>query len=103
MATSSASAAAPCGSPIASCNSPKINKSNVGYGLPAGVRYWRGYFHGAEMNRLSVCLVAQNEQDNLPRVLRSVAGIADEVVVVDGGSTDQTQKVAGEAGAKVFR
>jgi glycosyltransferase involved in cell wall biosynthesis len=54
------------------------------------------------MNRLSVCLVAQNEQDNLPRVLRSVQGIADEVVVVDGGSVDRTREVAQEAGAKVF-
>jgi glycosyltransferase involved in cell wall biosynthesis len=54
------------------------------------------------MNRLSVCLVAQNEQDNLPRVLHSVQGIADEIVVVDGGSTDRTQEIARELGAKVF-
>jgi glycosyltransferase involved in cell wall biosynthesis len=54
------------------------------------------------MNRLSVCLVAQNEQENLPRVLRSVQGLADEIVVVDGGSTDHTQETAREHGAKVF-
>jgi len=46
--------------------------------------------------------VAQNEQDNLPRVLRSVQGIADEVVIVDGGSVDRTREVAEESGAKVF-
>ncbi len=54
------------------------------------------------MNPLSVCLVVQNEQENLPRVLQSVQGIADEIVVVDGGSTDRTQEIAREYGARVF-
>jgi len=55
-----------------------------------------------EINRLSVCVVAQNEEENLPRVLESVRGIADEVVLVDGGSRDRTQEVAREHGAEVF-
>jgi glycosyltransferase involved in cell wall biosynthesis len=54
------------------------------------------------MNRLSVCLVAQNEQENLPRVLRSVQAMADEIILVDGGSTDRTQEIARDYGAKVF-
>jgi glycosyltransferase involved in cell wall biosynthesis len=54
------------------------------------------------MNRLSVCIVAQNEEENLPRVLKSVRGIADEVVVVDGGSSDRTGEVARGFDAKVF-
>jgi glycosyltransferase involved in cell wall biosynthesis len=54
------------------------------------------------MNGLSVCVIAQNEQENLPRVLHSVQGIADEIVVVDGGSTDRTQEIALEHGATVF-
>jgi len=56
----------------------------------------------ADMNSLSVCIIAQNEEENLPRVVRSAGGIADEVVVVDGGSTDRTQEIARELGATVY-
>jgi glycosyltransferase involved in cell wall biosynthesis len=54
------------------------------------------------MNRLSVCIIAQNEEENLPRLLESAQPVADEIIVVDGGSTDRTQEVAGAAGARVF-
>lgn len=53
------------------------------------------------MNRLSVCLITSNEERNLPRALRSVEGIADEIVVVDCGSQDRTQEIARAHGAKV--
>ena len=35
------------------------------------------------MNRVTVCVIAQNEQQDLPRLLKSVEGIANEIVVVD--------------------
>jgi hypothetical protein len=50
---------------------------------------------------LSVCLIARNEEKSLPRALASVRGIADEVVVVDTGSTDRTVEIAKQSGAVV--
>jgi len=53
------------------------------------------------MNRLSACLITLNEEQNLPRALKSLQGVADEIVVVDSGSQDRTQEIARELGAKV--
>jgi len=53
------------------------------------------------MNRLSACLITLNEEHNLPRALASIAGIADEIVVVDCGSRDRTLEIARERGAKI--
>ena len=50
---------------------------------------------------LSVAIITLDEEDNLPRCLSSVAGLADEVVVVDSLSSDRTVALAREAGAKV--
>lgn len=52
------------------------------------------------MNSLSACLITFNEEHNLPRALASLREIADEVVIVDSGSTDQTEKIARELGAE---
>jgi glycosyltransferase involved in cell wall biosynthesis len=38
----------------------------------------------------ALCIIAKNEQSTLPRCLESVAGLADEVILVDTGSTDRT-------------
>jgi glycosyltransferase involved in cell wall biosynthesis len=54
------------------------------------------------MNRVSACLITLNEEENLPRVLASLAGIADEIVVVDSGSTDRTEEIARQHGAAFF-
>ena len=47
-------------------------------------------------------MIVKNEQNNLPACLRSVAGLFDEIVVVDTGSTDRTREIAREFGARVF-
>ena len=41
-----------------------------------------------------------NEEENLPRCLRSCAELADEIVVLDSGSTDATARIAADFGAR---
>jgi glycosyltransferase involved in cell wall biosynthesis len=54
------------------------------------------------MNRTSICVITRNEAHDLPRLLKSVQGVAEEIVVVDSGSTDATVEIAREAGARVL-
>ena len=46
-------------------------------------------------------IIAFNEADRIARAIRSVAGLAGEVLVVDSGSTDGTQDIARSLGARV--
>ncbi|NPB05957.1 MAG: glycosyltransferase family 2 protein [Aquificae bacterium] len=56
-----------------------------------------------EKVRLSVAIVAKDEEDRLPRTLEAVSDLADEVVVVvDASSSDRTAEVAARLGARVF-
>jgi glycosyltransferase involved in cell wall biosynthesis len=52
--------------------------------------------------KLSVALITHNEQKNLARTLRAVKDIAHEIIVVDSGSTDKTQEIALQFGAKFY-
>ncbi len=51
---------------------------------------------------LSVCLIARDEAHNLPGLVDSVRGLAQEIVVVDTGSTDGTPELAAALGARVL-
>src|SRR5262245_1910337 len=44
--------------------------------------------------RISICIITLNEEANLPRCLKSCADLADEILVLDSGSTDGTEKIA---------
>jgi len=50
--------------------------------------------HPDERQRLSVIIVAQDEADRIGRCLASVKPIADEIIVLDSGSSDETVAVA---------
>ncbi len=51
---------------------------------------------------LSVLIRTKNEEDNIKRAIQSVKDVADEVVVLDSGSTDETVQIAKELGATVY-
>src|SRR5262245_33075037 len=48
----------------------------------------------AHCPRLSVAIIARNAENQLAETLESVAGLADEIIVCDTGSTDQTCELA---------
>jgi len=52
--------------------------------------------------KLSLCMIAKNEERMLPGCLESVKGLVDEIVLVDTGSTDATKEVARRHGARVY-
>ncbi len=54
------------------------------------------------MPRLSAYLIVKNEVQDLPACLDSIKGLADELVVVDDESTDNTVALCRERGAKVY-
>lgn len=52
--------------------------------------------------KLSIAIATYNEETNIAACLNSVKDIADEIVIVDGSSTDNTVKIAKTFGAKVI-
>lgn len=54
------------------------------------------------MIKLSVAVIVKNEEKNLPRWLKAVELVADEIVAVDSGSSDRTVEILEQAGAKVY-
>jgi len=51
---------------------------------------------------LSVTMIMRDEEKNIGRCLESVKGIADEIVIVDTGSIDNSVAIAEAHGAKVY-
>jgi len=47
-------------------------------------------------------MIVKNEERILGRCLDSIADMADEIVIVDTGSTDGTKEVAGRYGARIY-
>ena len=53
--------------------------------------------------KLSVVIIAYNESDQIADCIKSVNGLADEILVVDSFSTDDTVSIAESLGARVLQ
>ena len=55
-----------------------------------------------QRGRISLCMIAKDEEKDLVKCLQSVKPVVDEIIVVDTGSADRTKDIATALGAKVF-
>jgi len=53
--------------------------------------------------KLSATIITLNEEDNLSRALASIKQLADEIILVDSGSTDKTLQIAKKYKAKIYK
>ncbi len=54
------------------------------------------------MITISVCMIVKNEEHRLAKCLDSLSGIADEIIIVDTGSMDDTKEIAARYTDKIF-
>ena len=56
----------------------------------------------SKIQSLSVCLIVKNEEKFLAQCLKSIRDLAQQIIVVDTGSTDGTLEIAKEFGAEIY-
>lgn len=54
------------------------------------------------MATISICMIVKNEEMHIARCLDSVAGLAEEIIIVDTGSTDRTVEIVSGYTPKVY-
>ncbi len=54
------------------------------------------------MATLSVCMIVKNEEDVIGRCLECIKDIADEIIIVDTGSSDKTKEIVKKYTDKIF-
>jgi len=54
-------------------------------------------------DRFSIVIVCKNEEENIERVLKSIQGITDDILVYDNGSTDGTLSILSKYGVRIIQ
>jgi len=54
------------------------------------------------MNKISACIISYNEEEKIEDCLKSLQGVADEIVVVDSLSNDTTKEIAKRYTDKIY-
>ena len=54
------------------------------------------------MTTLSLCMIVKNEEETLGRCLSCAKQFADEIIIVDTGSSDKTKEIASKYTEKIF-
>ncbi|MBI5799635.1 MAG: glycosyltransferase [Verrucomicrobia bacterium] len=79
----------------------RFHKALQSRGRVSNVR-WPALPAKAGQPRLTIFVIAKNEEKFLGQCLDSVRGLADQLIVVDTGSTDSTVEIAKMRGAEVY-
>ncbi len=64
--------------------------------------FWHFSIFDSAMEKLSAVIITYNEERNIERCIRSLEGIADEIVVLDSFSADRTKEICEKHGVKFF-
>lgn len=51
---------------------------------------------------ISLCMIVKDEEQTLARCLDCICDIADEIIIIDTGSTDSTKAVASQYTDKIY-
>ena len=54
------------------------------------------------MSKISACIISFNEEKKIEDCLKSLQGVADEIIVVDSLSTDHTKQIVAKYTDKIF-
>lgn len=62
----------------------------------------KGFARSPMSIQISACLIVKNEEQRLPKCLDNLKALADEIIVVDTGSSDRTVAIAKKYQARVW-
>jgi glycosyltransferase involved in cell wall biosynthesis len=85
---------------MAKSRKARINRAKVKPKLDSNGTRLKG--ERTEPASISVCLMVKDEEELLPQCLESIKDVADEIIVVDTGSTDKTVEIAESYGARIY-